>query len=37
VSSGITPDEITESWKELAKAVIIENELASHVIKKNVP
>lgn len=37
VSSGITPDEIIELWKELAKAVIIENELANHVIKKNVP
>jgi hypothetical protein len=37
VSSGITPNEIIELWKELAKAVIIENELASHVIKKNVP
>lgn len=36
-SLDITPDEISESWKELAKAVIIENELASHVIKKNVP
>ncbi|PNF21769.1 hypothetical protein B7P43_G08446 [Cryptotermes secundus] len=37
VSSGITQDEIIELWKELAKAVIIENELASHVIQKNVP
>jgi hypothetical protein len=38
VSSGITPEKTTELWKELARAVILENELAVPVIKKkNVP
>lgn len=28
VSSSITPEETKELWKELARAVILENELA---------